>query len=281
MNHAAGKAAGQGARGRPEVLFPLFAPLTSLPGIGPATAKALQKLGHTLPRDLLLTPPSGLVDRRPRASIRGVAPPATVTVAVTLGPPIPPRGPGRPWRVPASDGAESFDLVFFHARADWLARHLPPGERRVVSGRLDMFDGRLQMVHPDHVLTMAEAARLPPWEPVYPLGAGLGQRAMHKAVRAALARAPELPEWCDAELIARQGWPAWRAAVLALHDPGAGGEAAQRLARARLAHDELLSHQLTLALARARLRRGKGRPSRGDGSLRERVLGALPFRPTD
>jgi ATP-dependent DNA helicase RecG len=51
-------------------------------------------------------------------------------------------------------------------------------------------------------------------------------------------------------------------------------------ARARLAYDELMAHQLTLALARSQLRRAKGRATCGDGQLRARVLQTLPYAPT-
>ena len=135
------------------------------------------------------------------------------------------------------------------------------------------------MVHPDLILPAEERARLPDFEPVYPLAAGLGQRQMARAAAAALARAPDLPEWIDPGLKAREGWPGWRAALAAAHAP-ARAVSPFDPARRRLAYDELLAHQLTLALARARERRGKGRPSPGTGVLRARVLAALPYRPT-
>ncbi|RMF37994.1 MAG: ATP-dependent DNA helicase RecG, partial [Alphaproteobacteria bacterium] len=187
---------------------------------------------------------------------------------------------GRPYRIFVRDAAEEFQLVFFHGRKEWLRERLPSGARRVVSGRVELFDGYAQMVHPDHILTEAEADTLPRLEPVYPLGAGLTQRVMARAVQAALQRAPELAEWIEPSMIARQRWPGWHAALARVHDPGRDGLAAAEEARTRLAYDELLSHQLTLALARRHLRRGKGRASVATGALTGRVLEALPFTPT-
>ena len=43
-------------------------------------------------------------------------------------------------------------------------------------------------------------------------------------------------------------------------------------ARQRLAYDEFMAHQLTLGLARARLKKAAGRPSMGTGLLRRAVL---------
>ncbi|GAB4386955.1 ATP-dependent DNA helicase RecG [Albidovulum sp.] len=266
---------------RPPVLFPLFAGLETLPGVGAKTARHFAQMGVERPRDLLFTLPHGVIDRRRRATIRGLALPATATVEVEIGAHLPPRRKGGPTRVLASDAEETFQLVFFHARGDWLERQLPKGARRLVSGRLELFDGVAQMVHPDHILRPEEAAELPDFEPVYPLTAGITQKLVQRAAAASLARLPRLAEWIDPALKAREGWPDWHEALGRAHAPqGPADIAPEAPARRRLAYDEFLAHQLTLALARRTLRRGKGRTSRGTGALSARVLAALPYRPT-
>lgn len=266
--------------GRPEILFPLFASLTGLEGVGPKTAELLGKMNITRPRDLLFTLPTSGTDRRLRPTIQGLTFPQTVTVEVEVGLHQPPARRG-PYRVFVRDSATEFQLVFFHPRGDWLAKTLPEAARRVVSGRVEVFDGIAQMSHPDHILLPSEADSLPQYEPVYPLTAGLGLRAMTKAVRAALDRAPMLAEWADASLLASRNWPGWRAALEAAHNPtGIADLAANSPARARLAYDELLSHQVTLAIARARARRKKGRASLGTGVLGAKVMAGLPYQPT-
>ncbi|MCL4187419.1 MAG: ATP-dependent DNA helicase RecG [Rhodobacteraceae bacterium] len=267
--------------GRPEILYPLFAPAETLEGVGPRTARLFAALEVTRLRDLLFLLPTAGQDRRRVDSIREVTPPALVTLEVTVGQHRPPRRPSGPYRVQVADAATEFFLVWFHARGEALQRLLPTGQRRLVSGRLELFDGIAQIVHPDHVLRPEEAAALPAFEPVYPLTAGLGQKQVARAVAGALARTPDLPEWVDGPLLAREGWPAWRSAVAAAHRPeGPQAFAPSDPARRRLAYDELLAHQLTLALARSAIRRGKGRASRGSGVLQARVLAALPYRPT-
>lgn len=267
--------------GRPEILWPLFTDLTKIDGVGPKVARLMEKLHATRPRDLIFTPPHNVIDRRLRASVAGAPLDQVVTVMVAAEEHHPPRRKGGPYRVRVRDGHAEFMLVFFNARDEWVRRTLPIGAERVVSGKLELFDGVLQITHPDHVLSAPEADALPPFEPVYPLTAGLGQRVMAKAVRGALERAPDLPEWGDPALLKREGWPGWRAALDALHQPE-GREALSygAPARRRLAYDELLAHALTLALARARMRRGKGRASAGDGALRASLLKALPYAPT-
>ena len=266
---------------RPEILWPLFGALTGLPGVGPKTAEALDRAGLSRPRELAFTLPSGGIDRRPRATVEGAELPGVVTVDVEVGAHHPPKVRGRPWRVFVRDAATEFELVFFHPRAEWIQRSLPPGARRLVSGRAELFDGRVQMAHPDYMLPPEDACGLPAFEPVYPLTQGVTQRQMARAVAGAVDRAPNLPEWIDAGVIAREGWPAWRAALDAAHAPESGADLSPAAGpRARLAYDELFAHQLTLALARARERRRPGRATHASGELQRKVLAALPFSPT-
>jgi len=266
---------------RPPELFPLFAGLETLEGVGEKTARAFEGLGVQRPKDLLYLLPHSGVDRARKASVREVVAPCTVTVEVEVGAHFPPRTKGKPYRVMVRDAALEFMLIFFHARGEYLTKLLPTGQRRLISGKLELFDGIAQMVHPDHVLRVEEAGELPAFEPVYPLTAGVTQKLVAKAVAGALARAPDLGEWIDGPLLAREGWPGWRAALLAAHGPqGAADLAPTHPARQRLAYDELLAHQLTLALARATLRRQKGLPTVGTGVLQAQVLASLPYAPT-
>ncbi|EKE43603.1 ATP-dependent DNA helicase RecG [Oceaniovalibus guishaninsula JLT2003] len=266
---------------RPEILFPLFADVRKLGGIGPKSAEALKALRIERPRDLLMTLPQGGIDRRRVATIRDIVPPAVATVEVVVGRHMAAASPGRPSRVEVTDAATVFQLVFFHARGDWLDRTLPSGQRRVVSGKVEIFDGIAQMVHPDHILRPDEADAIPPFEPVYPLTAGVTQRLMARAAADSLGRLPDLPEWIEPGLLRREGWPDWRAAMQAAHAPtDAADLSPEAPARARLAYDEILAHQLTLALARANRAARPGIASVPTGQLQRRVRGALPYAPT-
>ena len=266
---------------RPEALFPLFAELETLPGIGPKAAQAFAGLGVARPKDLLYLLPQSGVDRALRASVRDVTPPATLTVEVEVGQHVPSRRKGGPYRVHVRDQKLEFQIVFFHARAEYLQKLLPVGQRRLVSGKVELFDGVAQIVHPDHVLRPEEAAEIPAYEPVYPLVAGLTQRMVAKAVQGALTRLPVLAEWIDPNLKVREGWPDWSLALETAHAPeAAAGLSFTHPARVRLAYDELFAHQLMLSIARASVRRAKGVETRGDGALRAKVLASLPYAPT-
>lgn len=267
--------------GRPEALFPLFAGLETLEGIGPKTAQHLAQLAIQAPRDLLFTLPYSGIDRRLLGTLKDVVLPATVTVAVTVGQHRAPSNKGGAYRIHVEDSATAFQLVFFHARGDYWKRQLPEGARRVVSGRVELFDGMAQMVHPDFTVAEEDAHKIPRFEPVYPLTSGITQKLMYKATRAALARVPEIGEWIDPSQKTAADWPDFRVALQAAHDPATMADlSATAPARERLAYDELLAHQLTLALARTKERRKKGRSSTGTGRLQARVLAALPYQPT-
>lgn len=267
--------------GRPEALFPLFAGLETLEGVGPKTAQHFAGLNVAAPRDLLFTLPQSGIDRRLRDSLQDAPLPSTVTVIVRVGAHRPARSKGGAYRIHVEDAQTSFQLVFFHARGDYLSRQLPEGSRRVVSGRVELFDGIAQMVHPDFILPETEAESIPAFEPVYPLTSGVTQKLMFKATRGALTRLPTLHEWADPAQVEKAHWPDFDAALRTAHNPDTLADiSVSAPARERLAYDELFAHQVTLALARVREKRKAGRRSDGDGRLRDRVLSALPYAPT-
>ena len=266
---------------RPEILFPLFGGLTSLDAVGPKIARNFANIEVTRPRDLLFLLPHTIINREITASVLDVTPPTVATVEVQVGMHRPNAVKGRPYRVTVQDAKSSFQLVFFHARADWLREQLPTGQRRVVSGKVELFDGIAQMVHPDFILRTGHADAIPENEPVYPLTAGISQRTMQRAVASSVDRAAQLAEWIAPALIEKHGWPAWRDALRRAHAPKTLGDVAHTAKpRERLAYDEIFAHQLTLALARARRRKARGVRTSGDGKIRNRVLAVLPYKPT-
>ena len=121
------------------------------------------------------------------------------------------------------------------------------------------------------MLPEAEFDKLPIVEPVYPLTAGLSAKVLMKAIQAALPQVPELPEWQEEEWLKKQGWSDWRSATQTAHRPEnmAALEPAH-LVRARLAYDELLAHQLVLALVRRDRKKQQGRAYQSGDELQAR-----------
>ena len=266
---------------RPVPLFPLFAEVTSLPGVGKQTAVLIEKLVGRSVVDLLWHLPVGLIDRQPLAALSEARVGAVGTIKVTVLSHQAPPTPRRPYRVLCSDGQEALVLLFFHARADWLAKQLPEGAQRLVSGRFELFGDSLQMSHPDYILPPEDADSVPAIEPVYPMTAGLAPKLLAKSIRAALDRAPALPEWLDPLLVEREGWNDWATALRAAHAPIQGPDLDPASApRRRLAFDELLANQLALGLVRAHQRKRRGRELVVEGALRQRLPGLLPYQLT-
>ncbi|WP_406857495.1 ATP-dependent DNA helicase RecG [Alsobacter sp. KACC 23698] len=270
---------------RPALLNPLFAPVTALPGVGPKMAPLYDTLLGEPGRparvvDLLFHLPHGVIDRSARPRIADAPLDAIVTLEVRVDEhrPGPPNRRNAPYRVVVSDDSGDIALVFFNASARRMEALLPLGEKRWVSGRIEMWDGRRQMVHPDRVLDAAAVETMPPFEPVYGLTAGLGPRSIAKAAGAAVERIPTLPEWQDAAWLRSRKSPSFADALRALHHPSAAAALAPDApARIRLAYDELLASQLALLLARQHMKKAAGRSQAGNGRIAERLIRSLPF----
>jgi ATP-dependent DNA helicase RecG len=267
---------------RPPILFPLFAEIRTLSGVGPKLEKLMAKVAGPLLRDLVLDLPLGVIDRSYRPRLAAAEAGRIATVEVTVLEHLPPRVKSQPYKVRVSDDSALMELIFFHAKADWLMELLPPGARRVISGRIERFKDRLQMAHPDHVVALEAAASLPQHEAVYGLTEGLPAKSMAKAVRGALEKLPPLPEWQDDAFRRQRKFDSFGAALTTAHAPLHEDDLSpQTPARQRLAYDELLANQLALTLIRAHMREGKGRAVPGDGKRKAAAMAALPFALTD
>ena len=266
---------------RPTSLTPLFAQVTSLPGIGPRLGTLVERLTGPLVIDLLWHLPLGVIDRRNAPKVAEARAGTVATLTVTVEEHIVSRGPRAPYRIWCSDETGRLTLTYFNGREDYLKKLLPPGERRVVSGRIELYQGEVQMTHPDHVVPLEELESILRVEPIYGLTGGLTQRPLQKAIAAAVERAPELPEWQDAAYLKKQKWSVWKAALAAAHAPADEADLSpMHPARARLAFDELLASQLAIALVRHHNRTLAGRATKGDGTLQKHALAALPFQLT-
>ncbi len=269
---------------RPSLLNPLFAPASALPGVGPKLARLFDKL---LDRpqgaravDVLFHLPTSALDRRSRPKIRDAALDRIATLEVRVTEHRPPSGTrGKaPYRVLVEDDTGDVELVFFLNNTEWIAKKLPLGATRWVSGKLELWDGHKQMIHPDRVMDEFELSRMPAVEPVYGLTEGLYPRIVQKAALGALSHLPPLPEWIDEKNLARLGGLGFAEALKRMHAPENPEDVDPKgPAGRRLAYDELLSNQLALVLTRARMRELPGRAHVAEGRIAAKILAALPY----
>ena len=265
---------------RPAVLYSLFAPITSISGIGVKYASNYANLGITKVVDLLWHLPVGIIDRRNKTTVTEAKNGEIATLYLEVDDIILPKSRKSPTRVVCHDKTGNIVLVFFKVFKGFLEKHLPIGAKRIVSGRVDFANYGMQIAHPDYIV--ANESEMPLIETVYPLTAGISLKMMGKSVDAALSMLKPLPEWLDAEFKKRQGFPDWYDAVKLVHHPNTMADIdSANPARRRLAYDELLSEQLALALLRAKKKKLAGYEIKGDGKIRRKVFAGLPFKLTD
>lgn len=271
---------------RPDKLFPLFSPVTSLQGVGDKTRDALERLAGGRVIDLVFHLPASVIDRRFMPPLANAPDQSTITSIVTVNehhaPPMRGKVSTKPYRVFCSNETGVVTLVFFKIFPDSIQKQLPIGEQRVISGKVERSFNSLQMVHPDYIVPVTELASVQKIEPVYPLTYAVSQKMLAKTIQQALKRLPKLPEWIDAELVKKKQWNGWQGSLLALHNPtGQKDVAPESPLRARLAYDELFANQLALQLTRKQVKKMAGNNVTGDGSLREKLLQHLGFTLTD
>jgi ATP-dependent DNA helicase RecG len=262
-------------------LAPLLAPLTSLHGIGPALAERFARAvrgGRVL--DLLFHLPDSYIDRSAHSLLRDVVPGTIGTVTIQVVRHEPPTTAKQPWRVVIGDESGFAEITLFSRPGQPPAAltRLPPGARLLISGKAEVFNGKLSFPHPDFVLPAERAGELAAYEPVWRLTAGLATFHLRRAIKPALERLPDLPEWHDPLLLKREDWPGFGAALRMLHAPDAVPGMAPRL---RLAYDEVLAQQVAYGLSRRRGRADGGRALIGDGALRRQALERFGHAPTD
>ena len=268
---------------RPPEIFQLFAATTSLSGVGAKLAAVLEKRVGSYVIDVLRHLPIGLIDRRQRPALNAVVDGAIATIEILIiKHDRPPRGTRRPYRVFCQNDTGELELVFFHAHNDYISKQLPVGERRIVSGRVELFQGRVQMAHPDHIVAPEQSDTMPLLEPVYPLTAGLTPKMLRRTIGDALTRLPDLPEWIPAPIMAEHNWPNFADAMRTVHTPQSESELLPTSpSRARLAFDELLANQLALTMVRQQASdTAPGRCFAPPGKLRAALQAGLPFAMT-
>ena len=268
---------------RPAEIFQLFASTKSLAGVGVKLASVLERRVGQHVIDVLRHLPIGLIDRSQRPSLTNVEDGAIATFdLLVIKHDRPPRGVRRPYRVFCENETGALELVFFHAHDDYVAKQLPIGERRLISGRVELFQGRATMAHPDHILPPSQASKMPIFEPVYPLTAGLTTKILRRTIADALTRIPDLPEWIPPAIMQQHGWPDFATAMRAVHAPqNAADLLPTSPVRARLAFDELLANQLAMRMVRhSAAEATPGRAYCGDGHTTSKLRASLPYKMT-
>ncbi|HZZ67015.1 MAG TPA: ATP-dependent DNA helicase RecG [Phenylobacterium sp.] len=261
---------------RPEILFPLFAPVDTLKGVGPRVAPLLNKLAGPIVRDVAFLRPHSLVRRTP-AALSAAMDGQVMTFEVTIDEIQKPRSSTQPLRIRVSDPTGFLTLVFFGRFGDQIAGRHPIGAKRIVSGKVEDDKFGRQMVHPDYMVAPDKRDEIPELEAIYPATEGLPPRRVRTFALEALERAPEMPEWQDAAWLKQERFPAWREALARLHNPESEADLSPTSPHLRrLAYDELLAQQLAMAQRKAE-RRKEPAARIAAGDIAQKIRADLPF----
>lgn len=251
-----------------------------LPGVAPALASRLAKLGVRRPFDLVLHLPLRYEDEticHPIAQAPRIGDVQVEGVVVEAEVKYRPR-PQLVARVADDTGELTVRLLHFYPNQ---RKQFTPGNRLRLGGELRSGFFGHEMVHP-RIRVVSEGTPLPDrLTPVYPTTAGVSQHALRQAVRGALAR-EDLSDTLPSALLDRLGLPRFADAVRLLHDPPpdvALGSLAERTHPAwqRVKFDELLAQQISMRQHRARRDTTRAHPLPDSGTLTERLRASLPF----
>lgn len=267
---------------RPSILNPLFANVESLKGIGSKGLKLLSKLCGDKIVDLMWHLPYNVIDRTYSVPLSKAVPDKIWTGIVTIKEHIVPPTKKQPYKIVVTDGTEELTLNFFKYYKDSLQKSLPVGYKKAISGKLEIFNSKLQMNHPDYIVIPELFENLKSIEPVYPLCAGVTNKMMLKLKNEWIKSVPDLPEWQDKHFLQANKFPSFLDAIKNVHYPKSLADTENsNVAKKRLVYDELLSNQLALAIVRQRHKKQEGRSIKGDYTLRNQLIQNLGFELTD
>ena len=255
---------------------------TTIPGIGERLSGRVRALCGNRWADVLLHLPNGLTDRRNLCKVAEAqnGEMATIKVNVIAHHPSP-RHQRTPWKIATEDNTGALELVFFNG-GKWLEKKFPQDGEVYVSGKIEGLLTEKQMLHPESFpgsVMPAHVARL--W-PNYPLTAGVTQTTINKAVAESLAvmavDSNLKHEWLPADVMTQNNWPDFPTALRQIHQPeNETALDATHPARKRLAFDEMLAWQFSLAKVRASTRRTNGISHPPAPQARQDFLQSLPF----
>ena len=268
---------------RPEILNPLFCALDTIKGIGEKHMKLVSNLvGGTKVVDLLWHLPYNVTDRTYTCPLGQITAGKIWTGVVRVSEHLEPLKKTQPYRVVCEDDTGDIILNFFKYYKDSIKKQLPVGAKKVISGKTEWFNSFIQMSHPDYIADADALEHILGVEPIYPLCAGVTNKMVRWYVAQSLSKVPELPEWCDLAFIKNRGFPRFKEALFKAHHVLKPDDVSLTSAhRQRLAYDELLANQLTLAIARGYHKKKEGRVFQSSGVLQKKLSDVLDFELTN
>lgn len=259
---------------RPEALFGLFSDISVLDGVGKKTTEGLESLCGRRVIDILKHIPRDYTQRVLITDISQGVDGQYIICPVTIQThKVPPRHSKAPYRLVCTDGTDILELIYFKAGESYMKKNYPVGEIFFVSGKLEMHNAQIQIIHPDYIVK--ESAHIPVCSPIYTQSGQVSSKLISRIMGGVLSKVPTCTEWTDASLLQKHGWMDFKSALHTLHTPKDTKHI--ETARRRLAYDELLASQITIAISRSIRNKNSALPIFSDGLYCQKMLETLPY----
>ena len=243
--------------------------LTAIKGIGPTRLEALRAMGISSLRDLLYMLPVRYEDRTTPTPCALVTPGDALIRGIVQDAPKLSRFHGLT-RVSAAIRDESGRLSLVWYNQPWMMQQLPVGQPIMLYGRLTEKNGR-------RTFQNGQLVQVPEILPVYRAVKGIPAKTMRDVMRLALEQVDDCcPESLPRPLRIRHGLCELNYAIRQAHFPDSFD--ALRLARRRIAFEEMLMFQACLGLERGR--QEKGFPFPLPDNAAAAFWTRMPFPPT-
>ena len=267
---------------RPEILNYLNKPISALPGIGPKIETLFNKLTGNKLVNLLWHLPYNIIEREMHKNIHEANINSIVTIKVKITKHQASIFKKQPYKVKCICGDTPVDIVYFFARHPYIKSNLPIGEERFISGKLEYFRNSFQITHPSHIIKIENISDLRSIEPIYGLTSSLTHKIYIKTIENTLKNLPNLDEWIDNKTINKFSFNNWKKSLISIHNPRKKEDLLySNINRRRLVFDELLAHQLSIAVIRNFNQKQKGIQFQKKDDYINKFIKNLPFSLTN
>jgi len=255
----------------------LFNSIGLLKGIGPKSLILFEKLCGNKIIDLLLTMPREFKKRKYLTKISDEYINEEVTIEIIVKSHLPQFNPKMPYKILCHNSDIEIEIIFFRGYVKYLKKLLPPGEKKIICGKLGKLGKKFQIIHPESISPVEELPFLHGSLSVYSLTKGLTMSLYRKSISEALKKLIDVPEWINDGLLKKNEWKSWRESVESLHKPKDLDDKRIRKLRERLAFDEAMSHYVKLLITKEKLKKNLCKKIDQDLVIKKKIISKIPF----
>ena len=202
---------------RPKVLKPLYNNVQNISGFGPYYSSLVKNLVGDRYKDLILHIPSSIIKRILVNNIEETHLNKKIIFTGTI------TSIWTSFKKPKISTATiklnktNISIIYFNVKKNWFNSIYVKNKLVTVSGTLQIRNNKLQIVHPDYVITNNNT--VPLYESIYPLTQGLNKNKLRNAIFEAVQTLPSFNEWIDTKLVNHKKWPQFTKAIKSIHFP--------------------------------------------------------------